>query len=186
MWVDIGKYDGTLLHHRFAYQYFRKECSPLGNLLVFRAPMEVLADGMIDQEDVLQQAFIYSEDALNIVWELPIITNPFGAVAYQCLLNQHIANILSSADLFNHPIQVDGDDLFVGDGKCSVSITHVKQNAALGHTGINIHAGSKAPSHAFSTQLNNEQVQLLGSRIIDAFYELNQNLFSATTKILAK
>ena len=90
---DIECYDGNLLHNRFAYRYFRNKVLPIGNIIAFRAPMLVEADGMIDEEDVLKNEFIYSDDAINFLWEIPGL-NAFGAVAYQRLFNTQLANIL--------------------------------------------------------------------------------------------
>lgn len=192
---DIKTYDGNLLHDRFAYTFFRNKVLPIGNIIAFRSPMLVEAEGMIDQEDVLKNEFIYSDDAINFLWEIPGL-DTFGAIAYQRLLNTMIANVLSSKYL-NKPIEVDGDDLIVHaeheqhgiiqpKGKCSVSITHVKNGAALGHTGINITAGRRAPSHAFSTKLDDEKATQFMKDVIDLFYETNDDIFVATTKIISK
>jgi len=155
----IENYDGSLLHSRFAYKFFREKTLPIGNIIAFRSPMLVEADGMIDSEDIIKNEFIYSDDAINFLWEIPCLNDPFGAVAWQRLFNTNIANILSS-NYLNAPIEVDGDDLIVhkdheqngvyqNKGKCSVSITYVRDRVSLGHTGINIHAGDKAPDHAY-------------------------------------
>jgi len=152
-----------------------------------------LLDGMIDQEDVLQNDYIASDDAISFCWEIPNL-DKFGAVAYQRLLNTQIANILSSKYI-KKPIEVDGDDLMVHDefegsdgslqtvGKCSVSITYSKDNVAIGHTGINVNAGSNAPNFAYSTKLTDEQVEGFMQDIIDLFYAMNDDMFIATTKI---
>ena len=151
---DINSYDGALIHERFAYRYFRNKTLPIGNIIAFRSPMLVEADGMIDLEDTLKDDYIYSDDAINFVWEIPNL-DFFGAVAWQRLFNTRIANILSTHYL-KAPIEVDGDDLIVHKehdqhgiiqpkGKCSVSITYVKNGAALGHTGINIQALHSLP-----------------------------------------
>lgn len=191
---DIKVYDGLLIHKRFAYTYFRKKTLPIGNIVAFRAPMEVLADGMIDNEDVLQNDYIYSDDAINFCWEIPNL-DPFGAVAYQRLFNTQIAGILSNRYL-KKPIEVDGDDFMVHDeftgsdgalqkiGKCSVSITYSKDNVALGHTGINVSAGRKAPPFAYSTNLSDTQVEGFMKNVIDLFYALNDDIFIATTKVI--
>ena len=192
---DINMYDGNLLHDRFAYSFYRNKVLPIGNIVAFRAPMKVEIDGMIDQEDVLKNEFIYSEDAINFLWEIPNL-NAFGAIAYQRLFNTAIANILST-QFINKPIEVDGDDLIVHDehdqggviqpkGKCSVSITHVKGDAALGHTGINIKAGPDAPTHAYSTNLSDEQAEDFMQAITEMFYTMNDDIFVATTKIISK
>lgn len=191
---DIKLYDGKLLHSRFAYKYFRKNTLPIGNIISFRAPMHVEAEGMIDSEDVLNNDFIYSDDAVNFLWEIPNLDS-FGAVAYQRLLNTQIANMLSFKYI-NSPIEVDGDDLIVHKeheqggvvqpkGKCSVSITYTKNGAALGHTGINIKAGKKAPAFAFSTNLTDEQVDEFMKDVINIFYAMNEDIFLATTKVIS-
>lgn len=193
---NIETYDGELLHNRFAYKFFREKTLPIGNIIAFRAPMLVEADGMIDTEDIIKNEFIYSDDAINFLWEIPCLNDAFGAVAWQRLFNTNMANILS-ATYVHAPIEVDGDDLIVHKdheqggvsqpkGKCSVSITYVKDNVALGHTGINVHAGSKAPNHAFSTELDNMQVSNFMREVVDMFYQMNDDMFLATTKTIVK
>ena len=193
---SIDTYDGNLLHSRFAYNYFREKTLPIGNIIAFRSPMLVEADGMIDSEDIIKNEFIYSDDAINFLWEIPCLDDPFGAVAYQRLFNTNIANLLSSTYL-RCPIEVDGDDLIVhkthtqqgveqAKGKCSVSITYVNGGAALGHTGINITAGDKAPVHAYSTGLNDAQATEFMKNVIDMFYQMNDDMFLATTKVIIK
>jgi len=194
MIIEQKVYDGKLLHSRFAYNFFREKTLPIGNIVAFRAPMKVQAEGMIDSEDVLNNDFIYSEDAINFLWEIPYLDS-FGAVAYQRLLNTQIANILSTQYL-KAPIEVDGDDLIVHKehvqggitqqkGKCSVSITYVKNGVALGHTGINIVAGKKAPAFAFSTNLTDDQATKFMNQVIELFYTINDDIFIATTKVIS-
>ena len=191
---DIKLYDGNLLHDRFAYKFFRNKTLPIGNILVFRSPMTVEADGMIDLEDTLENDYIYSDDAINFLWEIPNL-DAFGAVAWQRLFNTQIANLLSK--YIKAPIEVDGDDLIVHKehqqhgiiqpkGKCSVSITYTKNGAALGHTGINIEAGRKAPAFAYSTKLSDDDIEQFMKDVIDIFYGMNDDMFIATTKIIIK
>ena len=190
---NIKVYDGPLIHKRFAYNFFRNNTLPIGNIIAFRCPMDVAIGGMIDQEDVLQGDYIASDDAINFCWEIPNL-DKFGAVAFQRLLNTQIANLLSGKYI-NKPIEVDGDDLMVHDefagsdgklqkiGKCSVSITYSKDNVAIGHTGINIDAGSKAPPFAYSTKLSDEDAEKFMQDVIDMFYGMVDDMFIATTKI---
>lgn len=192
---DIKIYDGDLIHSRFAYRYFKDRTLPIGNIVAFRAPMKVEAEGMIDTEDILSADYIYSDDAINFCWEIPNM-NPVGAVAWQRLFNTQIANILSTKYI-NAPIEVDGDDLIVhkehkqsgivqSQGKCSVSITYVNNDVALGHTGININAGKKAPAFAYSTNLTDQQADSFVKEVIELFYRMNDDIFIATTKVICK
>jgi hypothetical protein len=192
MVIKQGVYDGNLIHNRFAYEYFRKDVSPYGNIVAFRAPMYV-KDALIDLEDTLSNDFIHSQDAINFCWEIPGLC-PFGAVSFQRLLNTAIANILSR--YIEKGIHINGDDLMVQDqfvdkdkkiresGKVSVSITYSKNNVALGHTGLNITAGKKAPAFAYSSNLNDEQVEEFMVSVIDYFNAEVQDQFIATTKIV--
>jgi hypothetical protein len=192
---DINVYDGDLIHQRFAYKFFRNKTLPIGNILAFRAPMKVEADGMIDLEDTLDNDYIYSDDAINFVWEIPGL-DALGAVAWQRLFNTQLANFLST-QFINSPIEVDGDDLIVHKefeqhgivqqkGKCSVSITYVRDGAALGHTAINVVAGRQAPGFAYSTNLTDDQCEAFMRGVVDMFYEMNDDMWLATTKIIIK
>lgn len=194
MIIEQNTYDGDLIHRRFAYTFFKNRTLPIGNIVTFRSPMLVEADGMIDHEDVLKNDFIYSDDAINFCWEIPGLDS-FGAVAWQRLFNTSLANILQP--MIQAPIEVDGDDLIVHKeftrggivqpkGKCSVSITYTKDGAALGHTGINVRAGDRAPAFAYSTNLTDEQIKTFQDTVVEMFYAMNDDMFLATTKIITK
>jgi len=91
---------------------------------------------------------------------------------------------------------VDGDDLLVQDefvgvdkqvrqsGKVSVSITYSKDNVAVGHTGINIIAGDKAPAFAYSSNLPDKKVEEFVTAVIDYFNNEVADQFVATTKVI--
>ena len=192
MLIQQSVYDGNLIHKRFAYEFFRKEVSPYGNIVAFRAPMYV-KEGLIDLEDTLSNDYIHSQDAINFCWEIPGLC-PFGAVSFQRLFNTAVANIVSS--VIKKSIMVDGDDLMVQDefvgtdekirksGKVSVSITYSKDNVALGHTGINIVAGNKAPPFAYSLNIDDNSVDYIVTSVIDYFNTEVKDQFIATTKII--
>lgn len=185
-------YCGAFIHRPFAYTFFRDKTLPIGNIVAFRSPMDVTTN-LIDQEDLLNNDYIYSDDAINFCWTIPNLC-PLGAVAFQRLFNTQIANILSQ-QFIKKPIEVDGDDLIVHaehtqsgivqqKGKASVSITISKNNVALGHTGINITAGKKAPAFAFSTNLTDAQAKQFMEEVIKMFYALADDLFIASAKVV--
>jgi len=191
MIIDEGVYDGKLIHDRFAYKFFRKNVSPAGNIVAFRAPMYVKEE-LIDLEDTLSNDFIHSQDSINFCWEIPSLC-PLGAVSFQRLFNTAIGNILSN--IIGKPIIVAGDDLMVQDefvgndkqvrseGKVSVSITYSKENIALGHTGINVVAGDKAPPFAYSSNMDDNQIDAFINAVLDYFNTEVYDQFIATTKI---
>jgi hypothetical protein len=192
MIIEHPIYNGDLIHKRFAYKFFGKNVSPYGNIVAFRAPMFV-SDNLIDLEDLLTKDYIYSDDAINFCWEIPNLCT-IGAVAFQRLLNTAIANIL--ARTIQLPIQMKGDDLMVHDtfigsdkternvGKVSVSITYSKDNVAIGHTGINVKAGNKAPGFAYSTQMNDQEIESFIANVTDYFNNEIKDMQIATTKVI--
>ena len=190
---QITTYNGDLIHKRFAYEFLRKNVSPIGDLICFRGAMNVTTN-LIDQEDLLAKDYIYSNDAINFCWEIPNLC-PFGAVAFQRLFNTQIANILS-VRYIQKPIELRGDDLIVHDvftgsdgkeqtkGKASVSITYSTNNVAIGHTGINIDAGKSAPGFAYSTKLSDEDAISFMKDIESVFYISTRDMQIATTKVI--
>ena len=188
---DQKIYDGSFIHKRFAYKYFRDKTLPIGNIVSFVAPVEVTLN-LIDLEDSLEKDYIYSESMVNFCWEIPNL-EPFGAVCFQRLFNTSVANILH--EYINKPIEMKGDDIIVhaehnqggitqSKGKASVSITYAKDNVAIGHTGINITAGKRAPAFAYSTNLTPEQSENFQLKVHKLFYSMVDNIFVATSKVI--
>jgi len=188
--TDQKIYDGSFIHTRFAYKYYRDRVLPIGNIVSFIAPVEVTLN-LIDLEDSLEKDYIFSESMVNFCWEIPNL-DPFGAVCFQRLFNTAIANTLYK--IINKPIEMKGDDIMVHaehnqggivqqKGKASVSITYSKDNVAIGHTGVNITAGKSAPAFAFSTKLNPEQAEKFQKSVNEQFYQMVDNIFIATCKI---
>lgn len=186
-------YDGKLLQDRFAYTFFKDRVTRIGNIVAFRSPMKVEAEFMVDKEDLINNDFIYSDDAINFCIEMPD-TDLFAGVCFQRLFNSHIATILADQYL-KCPVEVDGDDIIIHKehtqggitqtkGKASVSIAKQVNNAVLIHTGINIRAGKRAPAFAFSTELTDDQAEEYMKKACEVFYTLAHSIFIATTKIV--
>jgi hypothetical protein len=182
-------YNGSLIHKRFGYNFFKKEYNPLGVIIAFRGKMDV-TDNLIDLEDKLNNDYIYSEDALNFCWEIPNVC-PIGAVFFQRLFANEIGKHLTNKIYGDLIVDVRGDDIMVKQptdldfGKASVSITKIiENNVAVGHLGLNIKAGNKAPSFAFSLNLDEDKTDHLAKNIKDLFYEMMQDNFIATTKVV--
>jgi hypothetical protein len=183
-------YDGSLIHSRFAYNTVGKEIAnhPYGYLHISRGKMDV-TDNLIDLEDKNNNDFIYSDDALNFCWEIPNMS-PMAAVFFQRLFAHEIADLLGSGVFGSYEIEVMGDDIMIKKkgmeefGKASVSITKVTDGVALGHLGLNINAGSKAPSFAFSLFLDDSLVDVLASRVRYIFTDILSDCFVATTKVI--
>jgi hypothetical protein len=189
--IDI--YDGEMLSSRFAYKFFKDKVIRTGNIIAFRAPMRVEKEHMVDIQDLMDEDYIYSDDAINFLIEIPDI-DLFGGVCFQRIFNSLIANILAERYL-KCDIEIVGDDIIVHKeheqggvvqtkGKASVSIAKKCNGAVLIHTGINIKAGKRAPAFAYSTNLTDEQAQEFMQRAVKVFYGLSHDAFVATTKVI--
>ena len=185
-------YDGSIIHSRFAYKFFRDKTHPVGNIVTFVAPAKVETEFMIDLEDVISKDFIYADSMIHFCFEIPT-TNLWGGVAFQRLYNSIVGDIL--AGTINKPVEVNGDDIFVcseftnkgvthARGKSSVSIVVEKNGAILGHTAINIVAGNEAPDFAYSTNMTPEQAEVFQKKCVEAFYKTSHSIFIATTKTI--
>lgn len=180
-------YCGAALKSRFAYKIFRKNVSKYGNIVAFVAPMEVTFN-LVDLEDALANDFIYSDKAINFLMELPGYSIEAG-ILFQRLFNTALGSLLASKYIPD-AVHVDGDDIMVTVGvqeekKASVSIAKLDNGAVLIHTGINIEAGDKAPSFAYSTKLSPEQAEEFIKEAINIFEFTVKDVFTATTKLIS-
>jgi hypothetical protein len=183
--TDSDYYCGKAIHNRFAYKFYKKNVSPFGDIVSFIAPMEV-TDNLIDLEDSMNRDFIYSESAMNFIMEIPN-QSIWGGVLFQRLLNVQVGSLLCSKylDVEGH---VDGDDIMIntdeGLKKASVSIAAEKNGAVLIHLGININAGDRAPSFAYSTNLKEDTAIEFMAEVENIFNSILSDVFVATTKII--
>jgi hypothetical protein len=179
-------YDGAVLHDRFAYKFYKKQVRALGNIVAFVAPMEVTTN-LIDLEDSINHDYIYSDNAINLLIEIPNI-DLFAGVCFQRLYNAQLGSLLCTKYLQKEGY-VDGDDIMVKDGeeykKASVSIATRKNGAVMIHVGVNIEAGTKAPDFAYSTHLTEEAATAFMADAINMFNAIAQDVFVATAKVIA-
>jgi hypothetical protein len=125
-------YDGSQLSSHFALQRFGVRGDAM---VVFKGAMDIRPEKIADLEDRLQGAAIRSKDMLHFIVEL------FGcrlecAILKQRLLVRLAAEILAEEGVSR--VRVDGDDLYVGEGKLSVSIAAPSPVSCLIHLGLNI------------------------------------------------
>jgi hypothetical protein len=187
----VDYYDGSIIHQRFAYKFYRDKVNAYGNIVSFISKTEVI-ENMIDLEDTISKDYIYSDKMINFCYELPL-PNLWGGVAFQRLFSSIVGNIL--AKYIDSPVEIEGDDIFVNKefiakgivmsrGKASVSIVTERQGAIVGHLGLNISCGEKAPSFAFSTNLSNEKAIEFIAECEKAFYNTVWSIFIATSKVI--
>jgi hypothetical protein len=138
----VTPYDGSPLGGHWAYLRHGVQGD---SLLAFRGPCRVDVGALADLEDAKHGAFIYSPDMLHFVLEL------FGprleeAVARQWLMAATVLETLNRAQSKGR-VERDGNDLWVGKRKLSVSIAAPTGVSVKVHFGINVDAeGAPVPA----------------------------------------
>ncbi len=128
-------YDGTQLRSLFAYL----EHGLQGDSVVsWIGPCSIPFEHMVDGEDLLAKSPIRGGRMLHFIFEI-FHVQLLGAVALQRLFASICLDILRERVPSLAPrMRREGDDLFVGEGKLSISIATVSPVSALIHFGLNI------------------------------------------------
>lgn len=178
-------YCGKIIHEPFSYKFVKKSVTATGDIISFIAPM-LVTDNLIDLEDSINKDYIYSDMAMNFLIEIPNV-DLFGGICFQRLFNAQLGSLLCS-QYIKQSGYVDGDDIMIIEGeehkKCSVSIAAHKNNCVLIHTGINIQAGPKAPSFAFSTELEEVQAIKFLQEVETIFQNMTTDIHIASRKVI--
>lgn len=135
---EIYKYDGTQMQPLRNYLKF----GLMGDSCVsWIGPCSISFDKMLDGEDLRAQSSIAGDQMLHFVFELFDI-HLSAAVAWQRLVadivRSEIINCASIREEFSKNLKRDGDDIFLGNKKLSISIAAPSINSNLVHFAINI------------------------------------------------
>lgn len=126
-------YDGTQLRSHFAYETFQI-CGD--SIVAFQGPANVKIEHMVDKEDVMANAPIFSQNMLHFIVE-HFTDNFEWAIACQrllvCCLLEDLQECLEEQTLVRR-----GDDIYEDNCKLTVSIATRSPVSCLIHTGINI------------------------------------------------
>ncbi len=131
-WETPFHYRGAELRPHYLYE----KLGIRGTALVaLKGPCDVETEHLVDWEDRVARDFIRAERMIHFLGEF------FGmgireAVWFQRLFTAILKETLEAAGV--QGLRREGDDLFVGSGKLSVSIVTVSPVSALLHLGINL------------------------------------------------
>lgn len=118
-------------------------------VLAFVGEARVHPEGMVDCEDARAGAAIYSPRMLHFLIEVfqePLVTGVVLQRLFMALLAERLSHAKGLARR--------GDDLWLGEGKLSVSIATVSPTSVLIHTGLNLEtAGTPVPTAGLLTDL---------------------------------
>jgi hypothetical protein len=158
-------YSGRELRSHWIMERFSIE----GDAVVsFRGACMVTGEDLVDREDFLQGNIVAGDDMQHFIVEI------FGAgllaiTFAQRLLCSIIREVLNSR-LGRRVVERSGDDLFVGDGKLSVSVATVSPVSGLIHLALNVTTGGVPVKAACLSDLGIDPRWLAGevaSRLVD-------------------
>lgn len=126
------KYDGSQLRSLYAYL----NQGILGDsMIAFVGACDVPFEHMVDGEDLLAKSEIRGAQMLHFIVEL-FDRGMEQAVTVQRLLTLMVQETIH--ELTPHKLQRAGDDLYLNDGKLSISIATVSPVSALIHFAVNV------------------------------------------------
>jgi hypothetical protein len=121
-------YDGTQIHSLWAYRTFGVQGD---SLVAFQGGCDIPFTNMVDLEDVLRKSRIASPMMLHFIAE------HFDLDLEKAVLRQRLLAAIVRDELGGE-VRRDGDDLFLGPGKLSISIATLTPVSSKVHFGINI------------------------------------------------
>jgi hypothetical protein len=129
---DRQDYDGSQISSLWAYSLFGIQTD---SIIAFRGECDVFPEHMIDLEDKRENETIRSPDMLHFIIEHFDSTDLRLVYARQRLFTTIVASVLRDEGI---PVSREGDDLFAGGKKLTVSIASTSAVSQKIHFGINV------------------------------------------------
>ncbi|MFZ5648468.1 MAG: DUF366 family protein [Bacillota bacterium] len=173
---EITAYTGHQLSSLWAYRKFGLQGD---SIVSFRGPCRVEFTEMVDVEDVIGGSSIFGPDMLHFIVE------HFGETLEKGVLRQRLL-IAIIKDVINNPGLVRrGDDLYLGDGKLSISIATASPVSIMIHAALNI-VSEGTPVRAaglFDMGYNEGDIASLGKRICSLYSQEMSSVRMACCKV---
>lgn len=173
-------YDGSQLRAHWLLDRF----DLVGDALVgFRGPCRVLTAEVADLADI-DGPGIAADDMVHFVWECFTSTDLLLATHRQRLFAAQVAEVVRELAP-DASLQRTGDDLYVGDGKLSISIATVSPVSALMHFAVNASPGGAPVAIASLHQLGIDP-SAFGRAVLQRVAAEQASITSARAKVRAK
>ncbi len=181
LWSDQPiAYDGSQLRAHWLWSTF----GLVGDAVVaFRGPCCVTTGEMADLAD-LDGPGIAGDDMVHFVWESFATPDLLLAVHRQRLLSAQAGEVLAALAP-RTVVRRDGDDLFVGVGKLSISIATATPVSSLIHFAVNATPGGAPVPTANLRDLGVDAAAFATALLARAAVE-QQSITSARAKVRAK
>lgn len=183
LWLkNSGPYDGTQLEPLVNYL---KHGLMGDSMVAWVGPCEISFDHMVDGEDLREQAAIRGSRMLHFVMEV-FDRDLFAGVACQRIMASLAKDLLTekaAAKLQKEPLRRDGDDLYWGSKKLSISIATKSPNSTLLHFAMNVsNEGTPVSTCALKDDfdLDEEDIAL---ELLARFQREYESVLQATWKV---
>ena len=153
------------------------------SIAAFRGPCNVISDEVADLED-LDGPGIAANDMVHFIWESFTTTDLLLAVHRQRLFAAQVREVIQQLAP-TAQLSRTGDDLYVGDGKLSISIATVSPVSALMHFAVNAQPGG-APVAIASLQDLDIDPSAFALAVLQRISDEQSSIESARAKVRAK
>jgi len=180
-WCDkVIAYDGSQLRAHWLLDRF----ALVGDALVaFRGPCNVARNEVADLED-LDGPGIAADDMVHFIWESFANTDLLLATHRQRLFAAQVREVVQQLAPSSDVTRI-GDDLYVANGKLSISIATVTPVSALMHFAVNAKPGGAPVAIASLSELGIEP-SMLAHAVLARVVAEQDSIAAARAKVRAK
>lgn len=181
LWLDRSlAYDGSQLRAH----WILRTTGLVGDAMVaFRGPCHVLRDEIADLADV-DGPGIAGDDMLHFVWESFAHPDLLLACHRQRLVSATAGELVRELAP-QAALRRDGDDLFVGDGKLSISIATSSPVSSLLHFALNV-ATTGAPVRTAGLSQLGIEPRAFAAHLLDRVRDEQESIAVARAKVRVK
>ena len=166
-------YDGTQIHSLWAYRKFGLQGD---SIVAFRGACEIPTKNIVDLEDVRRGARIAGPDMLHFIVER------FDMDLEKAVLAQRLLAVIVK-DHLGGEVRREGDDLFVGPGKLSISIATLTPVSSKIHFGINIRRATDVGVETRALEDLKVEPRGLADRVLAGFAAEMDGILDARTRV---
>lgn len=166
-------YDGTQIRSLWAYRALGLQGD---SLVAFTGACEVPLDHMVDLEDVRARSRIASPLMLHFIAE------HFDLDLEKTVLRQRLLSVLVK-DALPPDVRREGDDLFWGHGKLSISIATLTPVSGKFHFGINVERAVDVGVETRALKDLGVDARTLGAAVLARYAAEMEGILDARTRV---